>query len=249
MLVENERGHFAFLTGIAPYSSGAVALEGYEIVHAHFQKPVQWEKGFVHIDDHLKDEGQNRFALCGVELRCPKPYTMDGFIAFNETYCAVLEGLGLYVEGMNPVARTNVSPEFCAPEEPALYGFSYTIPARADVGTTFVAAGAGELNSPQLVSEAIIRRGERSTDAMREKAAYVMNVMEKRMKGLGGSWDVVSTTDVYTVHPVIDLLEEVVFPKMTTAAIHGVQWFHARPPIVEIEFEMDLRGVRKEIVI
>ncbi|MBT5830100.1 MAG: RidA family protein [Candidatus Latescibacteria bacterium] len=249
MLVENERGHYAFLTGIAPYSSGAVALPGYEIVHAHFQIPVHWEKGFGRIIEHLKDEGQDRFALCGVELRCPEPYSMDGFIAFNEGYCAVLEELGLYMDDMNPVARTNVSPEIGAPGEPALYGFSYTVPAQGDVGKTFVAAGAGELNSPKLISEAIIRRGDLSLEAMHEKATYVMNVMEKRMTGLGGSWEVVTAADVYTVHPVIDVVEDVVLPKMGASAIHGVHWFHARPPIVEIEFEMDLRGVRKEVVL
>lgn len=249
MLVENQRGHYAFLRGIAPYSSGAVALPGYEIVHAHFQEPVQWEMGFDRIANHLSDEGQDRFALCGVELRCPDPYSMDGFIAFNNEYCAVLEDWGVYVEDMNPVARTNVSPEFCAPEEPALYGFSYTVPARGDVGTTFVAAGAGELDSPKLVADAIIRRGDLSPEAMREKATYVMKVMEKRMVGLGGTWEEVTAADVYTVHPVIDVLEEVVFPKMGPAAIHGVKWFHARPPIVEIEFEMDLRGVKTEVVL
>ena len=249
MLVENERGHFAFLTGIAPYSSGAVALPGYEIVHAHFLKPVQWEKGFEQIVAHLKDEGQDPYALCGVELRCPEPYSMEGFINFNTSYCAVLQELGLYLNEMNPVARTNVSPEFLAPSEPALYGFSYTVPSKDDVGKTFVAAGAGELDSPKLISEAIIRRGDLSSEAMHEKATYVMKVMEKRMTGLGGSWDAVTVADVYTVHPVIDVLENVVFPKMGEAAIHGVQWFHARPPIVEIEFEMDLRGVRREVVI
>ena len=249
MLVENERGHFAFLKGIAPYSSGAVALPGYEIVHAHFQKPLQWEKGFERLAEHLKDESQDLFALCGVELRCPQPYSMDGFVAFNETYCEVLKNLGLYLDDMNPVARTNVSPEFGGFEEPALYGFSYTVPAQGEVGKTFVAAGAGELNSPKLISEAIIRRGDTSFDAMREKAVYVMQVMEKRMTGLGGSWDAVSSASVYTVHPVIDVLEDVVFPKMGDAVIHGVQWFQARPPIVVIEFEMDLRGVRREVVI
>lgn len=249
MLVDNERGHYAFLRGIAPYSSGAVALPGYEIVHAHFQSPVHWERGFDRVAEHLKDEGQDRFALCGVELRCPTPYSMDGFIAFNKLYCEVLEDWGVYLDDMNPIARTNVSPEFEAPEEPALYGFSYTVPTEDDVGTTFVAAGAGELDSPKLISEAIVRRGDTSSEAMHEKATYVMRVMEKRMLGLGGAWDMVTMADVYTVHPVIDVLEQVVFPKMGAAAIHGVQWFHARPPIVEIEFEMDVRGVRKEVVL
>lgn len=248
MLVENERGHYAFLKGIAPYSSGAVALPGYEIVHAHFQDPVHWESGFDLIAEHLQDEGQERFALCGVELRCPKPYSMDGFIAFNKSYCAVLEEWGLYLDDMNPVARTNVSPEFCAPQEPALYGFSYTVPSD-EGGVTFVAAGAGELDSPKLISDAIIRRGDLSSEAMREKATYVMKVMEKRMTGLGGAWEDVTAVDVYCVHPVVDVLADVVFPKMSEAGIHGVHWYHARPPIVEIEFEMDLRGVRTELVI
>lgn len=29
----------------------------------------------------------------------------------------------------------------------------------------------------------------------------------------------------------------------------GFNWFHVRPPIVELDFEMDMRGVRTEIVI
>jgi hypothetical protein len=249
MLIENKRGHYAFLTGIAPYSSGAVALPGYEIIHAHFLQPVPWQKGFELIAEHLVDEGRDRYALCGVELRCPEPYTMSGFIDFNRLYCTQLEDWGLYLDGMNPVARTNVSPQFCAPAEPALYGFSYTVPSRKKTGTTFIAAGAGELNSPELISEAIIRRGENSPNAMREKAVYVMKVMEKRMTGLGGTWQAVTAVDIYTVHPVVDVLEDLVFPKMGSAAIHGVHWFHARPPIEEIEYEMDLRGVRTELVL
>jgi hypothetical protein len=248
MLIENERGHYAFLKGIAPYSSGAAALSGYEIVYATLKQPLPWREGFECVDAHLQSIGRDRHALCGMVLRCPEPYSMQGFVDFNGLYCSVLEEWGLYVDDMNPVARTNVSPEFAMPEEPALYAFSYTIPADHD-GLTFVAAGAGELNSPNLVAEAIIRRGDLSVDAMREKAAYVMDVMEKRLTGLGGTWGNVTAVGVYTVHPIIEVLKEIVFSRMDSAAIHGVQWFQARPPILEIEFEMDLRGVKKEIII
>jgi len=31
------------------------------------------------------------------------------------------------------------------------------------------------------------------------------------------------------------------------SAIHGIRWHYTRPPITEIEFEMDLRGVRTEL--
>lgn len=248
MLIENERGHYAFLKGIAPYSSGVVAASGYEIVYATLKQPLPWREGFECVDAHLQSVGRDRNALCSMALRCSEPYSMQGFIDFNGLYCSVLEEWGLYVDGANPIARTNVSPAFAAPAESALYAFSYTIPADHD-GLTFVAAGAGELNSPDLVSEAIICRGDLSVDAMREKATYVMNVMEKRLTGLGGAWGGVTAVGVYTIHPIIEVVEDVVFSRMGSAAIHGVQWFHARPPIAEIEFEMDLRGVQKEIVI
>ena len=248
MLIENEKGNYAFLKGIAPYSSGVIALPGYEVVYARLKQPLPWRDGFERIDAHLKSVDRDRHALCGMALRCPEPYTMQGFIDFNTSYCDVLESWDLYVDGANPLARTNVSAEFASPTEASVYAFSYTVPA--DHGQkTFVVAGAGELDSPKLISEAIIRRGDISSDAMREKAIYVMDVMEKRLVGLGGSRIDVTTTDVYTIHPVINVLEDIVFPRLGISAIHGVQWFHARPPIVEIEFEMDLRGVRSEIVI
>jgi len=36
---------------------------------------------------------------------------------------------------------------------------------------------------------------------------------------------------------------------MGPAQLQGVNWYFARPPIVSIEFEMDLRGVAREVVI
>ena len=53
-LVENLRGNYRFLTGIAPYSSGVAADDGYEIIHATLAEPVPYRKGFNVIDDHLK---------------------------------------------------------------------------------------------------------------------------------------------------------------------------------------------------
>ena len=248
MLIENKQGNYRFLKGMVPYSSGAVASPGYEVIHVRLRQPLPWRAGFERVDGHLRSEGRARHALCGMELRCPEPYSMAGFVAFNRGYCAVLEEWGLHVNGMNPVARTNVSPEFAAPAEPALYGFSYTAPADHET-LTFVAAGAGELRAQELIAEGIVRRGDTSLDAMREKAKYVMDVMEERLGEMGGAWADVTAVDVYTVHPVIEALEELVFSRMGSAAIHGVQWFHARPPVLEIEFEMDLRGVGKELIL
>ena len=33
------------------------------------------------------------------------------------------------------------------------------------------------------------------------------------------------------------------------AAIHGVRWFPSRPPVIGLEYEMDLRGVAREVLV
>lgn len=196
---------------------------------------------------HLRGSGRGRHALCGVELRCPKPYPMDGFIRFNEDYCGLLASWDLHMDGMNPVARTNVAPLHNPPDDITMHGFSYTMPCREENGRTFVIAGAGELLEGELVRDGIVRRGETGPDAMREKAAYVVKEMADRLAGLGATWDEVTAVDVYTAHGLDRVLDEVVFPAVGPAERHGVSLFRARPPVIGIEFEMDLRGVRRKI--
>jgi hypothetical protein len=40
-----------------------------------------------------------------------------------------------------------------------------------------------------------------------------------------------------------------VMPALPAASRLGVHWFYSRPPVREIEFEMDMRGVDQEFVI
>lgn len=241
-------GNYRFIPGGYPYSSGVRADDGYEIVHVTLLRPVPWRDGFGLIDGHLRDQGRDRKALCGVELRSPEPFTRAGFLEFNEGYRAVLEAWDLLVEGENPIARTNVAPVRAAPSEPALYGFSYTAPSESE-GPSFVLAGSGELRGGPMLEAAVIRPGDTSPEAMREKAAYVMRAMEKRLEGLEVGWEHVTCTEVYTARPLLDVLETVVLDRIGPAAIHGVRWHVSRPPIDELEFEMDARGVQRELVI
>ena len=249
MLLAHPTGNYHFLKGIDPYSCGVVADPGYEIVHLILEHPLPWRAGFDRIDAHLRDLGRPRAALCGAELRSPAPFTMQGFIDFNRQYCQILESWGLYVGDLNPVARTNVAPAHDPPAEVALHAFSCTVPAAADARPTLTVAGAGELREGILEEQRILRPGDTSPAAMREKAVYVMEVMEERLRGLGGDWDQVTTVDVYTVYPRENLLEETVLARMGPARRHGIRWYPTRPPIVDIDFEMDLRGVRAELVI
>lgn len=249
MLIHKPDGHYRFLKGIAPYSCGVVADDGWEIVHATLAEPLHWQMGFDRVEMHLRELARDRHALCGMELRSPAPFTMQGFIDFNREYCDVLASWGLYVDGDNPVARTNVAPVEDPPSNVTLHAFSYTVEAEADRPATLVVAGAGELREGRLDDAAIVRRGQIDPSAMHEKAAYVMDVMEERLAGLGGAWASVNAVDVYTCHPVDLLLNNFLWKRLGPARRHAVRLHHTRPPVLDIEFEMDVRGLRTELVI
>jgi hypothetical protein len=126
-----------------------------------------------------------------------------------------------------------------------LHGFSYTVPAK-NAARTLVVAGAGELPEGAGDANAIIRRGEISADAMAEKARFVAGLVEGRMSGLGACWNDVTASQVYTVH---ENWSAEIMRRVGAAARQGVTWFYARPPIAGLEFEMDVRGCRRELVI
>jgi hypothetical protein len=239
-------GQYRFLPGIAPYSSGVAAMPGHEIVHATLRRPVPWRDGFALIDHHLRGAGRPRAALCAIVLRSPRPFTFEGFAEFNGGYRALLADWGLLVDGANPIARTNVTPVVAAPSEPSLYGFAYTLPG-VTPRPTFVVAGSGEV--VELAAERIVRPGETSPDAMREKAAFVMSVMQTRLHGLGADWPDVTAIDVYTPHPIEPFVRDVLLAAAGPAAVHGVRWFPSHPPIIGLEYEMDMRGVARELVL
>jgi hypothetical protein len=182
-----------------------------------------------------------------MELRSPKPFTFAGFNAFNSTYVHFLEQRRILVNGLNPVARTNVAPEIAAPAEPVIYAFSYTIPSHSP-SRSFVAAGSGELPEGSLDPHDVVRRGEHSLDALAEKARFVLGIMNQRVSGLGASWADVGAVDVYTVHNIHPLMASMIVP-LAGNARHGIVWHYSRPPIASIEYEMDVRGCAREIVL
>jgi hypothetical protein len=239
-------GQYRFLPGIAPYSSGVVAMPGHQVVHVTLRAPVPWREGFARIDQQLRDERRPRAALCAIALRTPKPFTFEGFAEFNAGYRAMLEAWGLLIHGANPIARTNVAPLIAAPAQPSLYAFGYTA-LGSTPRPTFVVAGSGEV--VELAAERIVRRGERSPDAIREKATFVMGVMQNRLHGLGADWSDVTAIDVYTPHPIEPFVRDVLLATAGSAAIHGVRWYPSHPPIIGLEYEMDMRGVARELVL
>lgn len=247
-LTPSPRGGFSFLKAGMPYSSGAVALRGFEIVRARLAKPVSVADGFKAIDAHFRSVGRPSQALCAIELRSPKPFTFDGFREFNVGYVEYLKARDIHVNGINPVARTNVAPEIGPPAVPSLYGFSYTVPS-PNAPVTFVVAGGGEWPEGSSDPATVIRKGETSPQAIREKARFVAGLMESRLLRMGVKWSDATATNVYTVYDIGPLLASEILPKMGASANHGVIWHYTRPPIVTIEFEMDVRHWRREVVI
>jgi hypothetical protein len=248
MLLPNPEGNYRFLPGGEPYSSGVVADPGFEIVHVTLERPLPYRDGFGGIERHLRAAGRERAALCAVELRSPAPFTRAGFMKFNVEYRALLDEWGLLVDRLNPVARTNVAPQWNPPTVPSLHGYSYTVPAPAGVRPTFVVAGAGDLRGGPTPHASIVREGETSAPAMSEKASYVVEAMRRRLAALGAGWEQVTVIDLYTVQPVEAILGPAVLDAIGPATACGLRWYHARPPIEGLEFEMDVRGVRREEV-
>ena len=246
-LISHPEGNYQFLPGIEPYSSGVIAMPGYEIIHATLRQAVSYRQGFEFIDRYLQSQGRPRAALCAIELRSPAPFSFEGFAGFNREYVSIIKDWNIMVDGQNPIARTNVAPVLYPPSETVLYAFSYTMPLDEIIPPTFVVAGAGEVGS--LRPEDIVRAGETSVEAMREKAAYVMGIMEKRLMRLDALWSGVTCVDIYTAHSFEPFLATEILPVMGPAAAHGVRWYYTRPPITGLEYEMDMRGIRREIIV
>jgi len=240
-------GNYRYIPGVFQYSAGVSASPGYEIRRVRFREPVPLARGFERVAHYISVAGRPLTAFCACELRSPAPFTEDGFRAFNETYVTTLREWGLFDGRVNPVARSNVCPEVDPPPEPSFHAFAFTVAAPQAV-PSFVIAGSGEVpEGRETYSAHIVRRGETGPDAMRDKARFVLAEMERRLGLLGFAWAETTAAQVYTVrdfHPFI--AEEIVG---RGAARAGLTWHFCRPPVRELEFEMDCRGIATEQII
>jgi hypothetical protein len=241
-------GGYRYLKGVFQYSAGVAAEPGFEIERARLLRPLPLGEGFRVIESQLQALGRPVAAFCACELRSPAPFSEEGFRTFNRGYVGTLERWGLFHDGANPVARSNVCPEINPPGTPSLYAFAYTVPARPAARPSFHIAGSGEVPEGQgNYRDHIVRRGDTSPGGLREKARFVLGEMERRLHALGASWDQATATQLYTVHDVYPFLAEEIVRR--GAASSGLTWHFARPPVVELDYEMDVRGVAREVVL
>ena len=240
-------GNYRFIPAVFQYSAGAAASPGFEIERVRFDKPVALADGFARIAKYIQGAGRLLTSFCACELRSPAAFTDEGFKNFNLHYVRTLSEWGIYDGKTNPVARSNVCPEIDPPAEPSFYAFSFTRPS-AGTQPSFVIAGSGEsLEGGATYAERTVRYRDLSPDGMKEKIRHVVGAMEKRMGEFGFGWNDATAAQTYTVHDFYPVYADELVRR--GAARSGLTWHFARPPVIDLEYEMDCRRVMREIVI
>ncbi len=241
-------GAFEFLEGGFPYSAGVIAAPGSRLVRVRLANGPDMNSGFKRIARHLEDVGRPLTALCALELRSPRQFSFAGFHEFNVEYVKILTAWGLVREGLNPVARSNVCPVFDAPLTPLFHAFTYTVPESLIVqDRDYVVAGSGEWPEGQAFPQAIVARDDLSLAGLSEKVQFVLRTMRERCAGLGGVWDRLTAAQIYTTHD----FHALVATHFASAGLMpcGLSWHFCKPPIIGLEFEMDVRSVLSERVL
>lgn len=241
-------GNYRYIPAVFQYSGGAAAEPGFAIERVTFRAAIPLAQGFERAAAIIKAAGRPLTAFCACELRSPAQFSEAGFIAFNQRYCETLSQWGIYdpATKTNPVARSNVCPEIEPPTAPCFHAFSFTVPTSASTAS-FVISGSGEAPEGKgAYGKFIVRRGETTPDAIADKARSVLGEMERRMGLFGRGWTDTTAAQVYTVHDIHGFLGSEIVKR--GAARAGLTWHFARPPVVELEYEMDCRSVAVERV-
>lgn len=243
----SQDGSYRFIPAVYQYSGGVAAEPGFRIERAQLASPVALDKGLALIEAHLERIDRPLTALCACELRSPEPFSEGGFDAFNRLYASRLDRWGILQGQVNPVARTNICPEIGKPETVSLHAFSYTVPDAA-AKASFVVAGSGEApEGGASYAQGTIRPGDASPEGVRAKAKWVMGEMERRLTGLGHDWRDATVANIYTIRDIHPLLADVLLP--ITSLGRAVTWHFSRPPVAVLDYEMDVRGLPREILI
>jgi hypothetical protein len=240
-------GNYRFIPGVFQYSGGAAASPGYEVERVRFDKLPPLADGFALIAKYIEAAGRPLTSFCACELRSPAAFTDDGFRKFNQHYVKTLAEWGLFDGTTNPVARSNVCPEIDPPSEPSFYAFSFTRPS-PNVTPSFVISGSGEAREGGATySERTVRYRDLSPEGFKEKVGFVVDAMERRMSAFDFGWQHTTAVQTYTVHDFHPVLADAMVRR--GAVRSGLTWHFARPPVIDLEYEMDCRRVMREIVI
>jgi hypothetical protein len=240
-------GNYRFIPAVFQYSSGAAAKPGFEIERVRFDKLVPLAEGFGQIAKHIQAAGRPLTSFCACELRSPAAFTEEGFRNFNLHYVKTLAEWDLFDGSINPVARSNVCPEIDPPAEPSFYAFSFTRPTSSPSPSFVIAGGAEARGGPGSYPERIVRYRDLSPGTWKEKVHFTTGEIERRLAEFGFGWKNTTAAQAYTVHDFHPVIVDELVRRGATRS--GLTWHFCRPPVVDLEYEMDCRRVLRETVI
>jgi hypothetical protein len=247
MTREFPAGNYRFIPAVFQYSSGAAADPGFEIERVRFDRLLPLAEGFARAATHIQAAGRPLTSFCACELRSPAAFTEAGFRTFNEHYVKTLAEWGLFDGSINPVARSNVCPQIDPPAEPSFHAFSFTRPSQSTAPAFVIAGGAEARGGSGSYPERIVRYQDLSSDGLREKVRFTVAAMESRLGAFGFGWKDTTAVQAYTVHDFHPVMSDELVRRGATRS--GLTWHFARPPVIDLEYEMDCRRVMREIVI
>ncbi|MHC2336017.1 2-amino-5-chloromuconate deaminase CnbZ [Bradyrhizobium sp. USDA 4454] len=247
MASEFAAGNYRFIPAVFQYSSGAQANAGYEIERVRFDHLLPLAEGFARIAAYIKDAGQPLTSFCACELRSPAAFTEDGFRAFNQHYVKTLAEWGLFDGTINPVARSNVCPEIDPPAEPSFHAFSFTRPSPSTSPSFVIAGGAEARDGTAPYPDRIVCYRDLSPGAWREKVRFTAGEMERRLAEFSFGWQDTTAVQAYTVHDIHPVVVDELVRRGATRS--GLTWHFCRPPVIDLEYEMDCRRVLREVVV
>jgi hypothetical protein len=95
--------------------------------------------------------------------------------------------------------------------------------------------------------ERIVRYRDLTAEGVREKVRFTVGSMEERLGAFGFGWKDTTGVQAYSVHDFHPVISDELVRR--GAARSGLTWHFARPPVIDLEYEMDCRRVMRETVI
>jgi hypothetical protein len=246
-VIEFKEGGFAYLRGRAlPFSNGVIALNGHVFTRVRLRNIHPLAEGLEITAEWIKSQNRPLASLAACELRSPAPMSRSNFVAFNDHYISLLRSNGFAANGAFPIARSNMALQFKPPSSNTLFAFTYATPFVPAVETSsrdFLISG-----KPETAEDppSIIAMGDVSPAGLIAKSTYVIQELRRRVDLLGGRWKDITGAQIYTVHSLNPVLDGLRSNGLTSV---GLTLFPGYPPIIGLDFEIDVRSVSFEQVI
>lgn len=243
-MIDNKAGGYRFVPGGAVFCGGVVPYEGYEVARVLLRPWIPLERAYSFIENHLKVLGRPMQAFCGIELRVPAPLTFADWSTFNVPYLKKLREWGLIFGDQSGVCRSNIALALKAPAVTSVCAFSYTVPTSERVKTFFL-SGQADIDS----TGKIIADGDIGASAMQERARFTLDTVGATLGKLGVDWGDTTQIALFHVADIPNLWGPTLLGTLGEAVRGGVLVYHARPPLVGAEVELEARAVRQGLVV